>query len=150
MKLITLHYFGFLYFFLQGKRIKPFKMEIPCVCWTVLFQVDTSRSHMIGGKKKLQSKLPSQDWGCRTFFKLVIEGGLALPTVGGAIPGLVVLGSIRKQTEQAILQHPSMASASVPGSRFLPCSSFCPSFFQQCIVTQKCRPNKPFPFQLPF
>lgn len=76
LKLITLHYFGFLYFFLQGKRIKPFKMEIPCVCWTVLFQVNTSRSHMIGGKKKLQSKLPSQDWGYRTFFKLVIEGGV--------------------------------------------------------------------------
>jgi hypothetical protein len=36
---------------------------------------------------------------CKTFSQLVIkrEG----PMVGGAIPGLVVLGSIRKQAEQA-------------------------------------------------
>jgi hypothetical protein len=36
--------------------------------------------------------------------------------VGGAIPELVVLGSIRKQAEQASKEHPSMASASVPAS----------------------------------
>ena len=36
--------------------------------------------------------------------------------VGGAIPGLVVLGSIRKQAEQASKKHPSMASASAPAS----------------------------------
>jgi hypothetical protein len=36
---------------------------------------------------------------CGAFSQLVIkEGG---PLVGGAIPGLVVLGSIRKQAEQA-------------------------------------------------
>ena len=36
---------------------------------------------------------------CGAFSQLVIkEGG---PIVGGAIPGLVVLGSIRKQAEQA-------------------------------------------------
>jgi hypothetical protein len=36
---------------------------------------------------------------CKAFSQLVIkEGG---PIVGGAISGLVVLGSIRKQTEQA-------------------------------------------------
>jgi hypothetical protein len=39
--------------------------------------------------------------------------------VGGAIPGLVVLGSKRKQAEL----HPSMASASAPASRFLLCVS---------------------------
>jgi hypothetical protein len=37
--------------------------------------------------------------------------------VGGAISGLVVLGSIRKQVEQARgSKHPSMASASAPAS----------------------------------
>jgi hypothetical protein len=38
---------------------------------------------------------------CKAFSQLVIEGGKAQPIVGGAIPGLVVLGSIRKQAEQA-------------------------------------------------
>jgi hypothetical protein len=53
--------------------------------------------------------------------------------VGGAIHGLVVLGSIRKQAEQArgntsVSSAPSMASASAPASRFLPCVSSCPDF----------------------
>jgi hypothetical protein len=34
---------------------------------------------------------------CKAFSQLVIKG----PLVGGAIPGLVILGSIRKQAEQA-------------------------------------------------
>ena len=38
--------------------------------------------------------------------------------VSGATSGLMVLGSIREQTEQASKQHPSMASASA--SRSLP------------------------------
>jgi hypothetical protein len=51
---------------------------------------------------------------CKSFSQLVIkEGG---PIMGGAIPGLVVLGSIRKQAEQArgskpVSSTPSMASA---------------------------------------
>ena len=36
---------------------------------------------------------------CGAFSQLVIKG--AGPLVGGAIPGLVVLGSIRNQAEQA-------------------------------------------------
>ena len=40
--------------------------------------------------------------------------------VDGAIPKLVVLGSIRKQAEQASKQHSSMASMSAPASKFLP------------------------------
>jgi hypothetical protein len=35
----------------------------------------------------------------KAFFQLVIKRGW--PIVGGAIPGLVVLGSIREQAEQA-------------------------------------------------
>ena len=50
--------------------------------------------------------------------------GWAQPTVGGAIPGLVVLGPIRKQASkpwgQASKQHPSMASASAPASGSCP------------------------------
>ena len=41
---------------------------------------------------------------CRAFSQSVIKGGG--PLVGGAIPGLVVLGSIRKQTEQARVSKP--------------------------------------------
>ena len=40
--------------------------------------------------------------------------------MSGVIPGLVVLGSIREQAEQVSKQHPSMASASAPASKFLP------------------------------
>jgi len=36
---------------------------------------------------------------CKAFSQLVIKAGR--PIVGGAIPGLVVLGSIREQGEQA-------------------------------------------------
>ena len=51
---------------------------------------------------------------CEAFSQLVIKG--KGPIVGGAIPGLVVLGSIREQAEQASKEHPSMASASAPAS----------------------------------
>jgi hypothetical protein len=67
--------------------------------------------------------------------------------VGGAIPGLVFMGSMRKQAEQArgskaasniplwprtqkqaIKQHLSMAYASAPASKFLPSVNSCPDF----------------------
>jgi hypothetical protein len=38
-------------------------------------------------------------FSCKAFSPLVIKG--KEPVVGGAIPGLVVLGSIREQAEQA-------------------------------------------------
>jgi hypothetical protein len=34
--------------------------------------------------------------------------------MGNAFPGLVVMGSIRKQAEQVSKKHPSMASTSAP------------------------------------
>jgi len=56
------------------------------------------------------------------------------PTVGGAFSGLVVLSSVIKQAEQTMRNKPLSStlhgSASAPASRFLPCLSFCPSFFQ--------------------
>ena len=38
---------------------------------------------------------------CKAFSSISDQGGRAQPIVGGAIPGLVVLGSIREQAEQA-------------------------------------------------
>ena len=49
---------------------------------------------------------------CKAFSQLVIKDERLL--VGGTIPGLVVLGSIKEQAEQASKEHPSMASASAP------------------------------------
>jgi hypothetical protein len=52
---------------------------------------------------------------CGAFSQLVIKG--EGPLVGGTIPGLVVLGSIRtSQGKQASKEYPSMASASAPAS----------------------------------
>jgi hypothetical protein len=53
--------------------------------------------------------------------------------VGGTIPGVVVLSSIRKQAEKAKGSKsesniPSMGSASAPASRLLPCVSSSPDF----------------------
>jgi hypothetical protein len=52
--------------------------------------------------------------------------------VGGAIYRLVILGSITRLSKpwEASQQHPSMASASSPASRFQPCLSSCPDFVQ--------------------
>jgi hypothetical protein len=49
---------------------------------------------------------------CKASSQLVIKG--ERPLVGGTISGLVVLGFIREQSEQASKEHPSMASASAP------------------------------------
>jgi hypothetical protein len=52
----------------------------------------------------------------RVFFSISDQWGRAQPIVGGAIPGMVGLGS-RRQRKQASKQHPSIASTSAPGSR---------------------------------
>jgi hypothetical protein len=56
---------------------------------------------------------------CKAFPQLVIKG--ERPLVVGTISGLVVLGSIKEQSEQArgkqaSKEHPSMASVSAPDS----------------------------------
>jgi len=43
---------------------------------------------------------------CKAFSQLVMERGRTQPIVGGAVPGLVVLGSIREQAEQAMESKP--------------------------------------------
>jgi hypothetical protein len=60
-------------------------------------------------------KIPLPDWPVGKpvgFSSLVIDGGRPRPLwagvahLGGAIPGLVVLGSVRKQAEQAMGSKP--------------------------------------------
>jgi hypothetical protein len=60
---------------------------------------------------------------CKAFSQLVIKGGRAQPTVGGAIPGLVVLGSIRKQAKQARGSKPVSNIPPWPLHQLLPPSS---------------------------
>jgi len=65
---------------------------------------------------------------CKAFSQLVIKAGG--PLVGGAVPGLVVLGSVREQAEQA--RGASQEVTSLHGlcisSCFLPCMSSSPDF----------------------
>jgi len=72
---------------------------------------------------------------CKAFSQLVIKLGDAQHIVGGAIPGLVVLGSIRKQAEQARESKP--VNSTPPGPlhqhlppQFLPCVSSSPDFLR--------------------
>jgi hypothetical protein len=48
---------------------------------------------------------------CKAFSQLVIKGGKAQPIVGGAIPGLIVLSSIRKQAESRAWWHTPLIPA---------------------------------------
>ena len=57
-------------------------------------------------------------------------------------PGFYKKAGWASHGEQASEEHPSMASASAPASRFLQCLSSCPDF------QWKCQSNKPFPPQL--
>jgi hypothetical protein len=65
--------------------------------WLVLCQLDTGWSYH--RERSFSWASASMRSSCEAFSQLVIkwEG----PLVGGAISGLVVLGSIRKQAEQA-------------------------------------------------
>jgi hypothetical protein len=58
--------------------------------------------------------------------QLVIDGGRAQPTVGGVIPRLVALGSIRKQVEQAMETKPVSSTPPWALHQFLPQGS-CPA-----------------------
>jgi hypothetical protein len=84
---------------------------------------------------------------CKAFSQLVIKGGGLI--VGGAIPGLVVLGSIKRQTEQVSGSKPvtSLHGLCI-SSCFLTCLSFSPDFLWWWTAMWKCKLNKPFPPQL--
>lgn len=83
---------------------------------------------------------------------MMFNCGRAQSLVGNAVPGLVVLDSIRKQIDQVRgkqvgKQHLSTASASDPASRILPCSSSCPlisfSDEQECVSVSQMNPFLP-------
>jgi len=59
---------------------------------------------------------------CKAFSRLVSSGGG--PIVGGTIPGLVVLGSIRKQVEQVRESKPVSNIPPWPLHHLLPPSSY--------------------------
>ena len=65
---------------------------------------------------------------CKAFSQLVIKG--ERPIVGGTISGLVVLGSIREQAEQARASKPVQMSLHgfCISSCFLTCLSSSPDF----------------------
>jgi hypothetical protein len=85
------------------------------LCWLVLC-VNLTQVEVI------TEKGASMRSSCRAFSQLVIkwEG----PIVGGAIPGLVVLGSIRKQAEQARGRKPVSNILPWPLHQLLPLSSY--------------------------
>jgi hypothetical protein len=86
-------------------------MDSPLVAplyWLVLCQLDTGWSYHI--ERSLSWGNASMRSSCGAFSQLVSKG--ERPLMGGTISGLVVLGSIREQTEQASEEHSSMASAS--------------------------------------
>jgi hypothetical protein len=100
------------------------------------------------------SRERSFSWGsasmrssCGAFSQLVIKG--ERPLVGGAISGLVVLGSKREQAKQARGSKPvTFLHGLCISSCFLTCLSSSPASFgdqQQC---GKYKLNKPFPPQL--
>jgi hypothetical protein len=110
----------------------------------------------------IQRKLSGGNWenhfirlscrqACGIFYQFVIVER-AQPIVSGAIPVEVVLTSIRKQNEQAmgsmqVSSTHSMASASAPTTRFLPCLISCPGSFQWWTTLWNFKPDKHFAFQ---
>jgi hypothetical protein len=81
---------------------------------------------------------------CKAFSQLVIKG--ERPRVDGTISGLVVLGSIREQTEQARGSKPVRNIP--PWPLHLTCLSSSPDFLWFLSAIWKYRLNKPFPPQL--
>jgi hypothetical protein len=84
-------------------------------------QLDTSQSYH--RERSLPWVNASMRSNCKAFSQLVIQRGGSL--VGGAIPGLVVLGSIRKQAEQARGSNPVSGTPPLPLYQLLLPSS-CP------------------------
>jgi hypothetical protein len=65
-------------------------------------QLDTGWSYH--GERSFSWGSASMRSICGAFSSLVVKG--EGPLVGGAIPGLIILGSIREQAEQASKKHP--------------------------------------------
>ena len=117
--------------------------------WWALCQLDTSHSHLRGGNLNWQSvkmrKLrPIRLVGCQTceaFCQLATNGQGRSPL--WVVPLLLrVLGSIRKQAEQARGSKPVSSTCPWPLHQPLPPGS-CPDFLQWSTVLWKCKLDKP-------
>ena len=87
-----------------------------------------------------------QLWG---IFSISDQWRRAQPVVSGAIPGLVVLGSIRRQVEQATWSKAVSSTSPWLLHQLLPPGSFpvlisWPDSLQWWTAMWKCKPNKPF------
>jgi hypothetical protein len=91
------------------KNTRNIPKHYKCTGW---FCVSTGWNHH--RERSVRWGNASMRSSCEAFSQLVIKG--RGPILGGTIPGLIVLGSIREQAEQASKKHPSMASASTPAS----------------------------------
>jgi hypothetical protein len=88
---------------------------------------------------------------CKAFSQWVIKGegahsGWCHPWIGS--PGFYKKANWASQGQESTKQHPSMASASAPASKFLPCVSSSPDFHWWWTAVWKCQLNKPFLPQL--
>ena len=81
---------------------------------------------MRGRKKCLHEIQLRAIYNCKTI-SISDQWERVQPVVGEATAGWIILGSVRKQAEQASKQHPSMASVSAPASRFQTCLCSRPS-----------------------
>jgi hypothetical protein len=72
--------------------------------WLVLY-VSLTQAGVTTEKKRFSWGSASMRFSCGIFSQLEIKG--RGPIAGGAIPGLVVLGSIKKQAEQARRSKPA-------------------------------------------
>ena len=72
------------------------------VCW--LFCVTFTQAGIIWEQEQSAEKMPPPDWPVvfLLFPWLIIDMGEVQLTVGSATPGLVVLGALRKQADQAM------------------------------------------------
>jgi hypothetical protein len=125
--------------------------------WVILCQLGTSLSPFRAGAST--EKMPPSDWTTAKLVghflnsRLMEEGpahcGWHHPWAGGS-ECYKGAGWARHQ-EQASQQHPSMASASVPASRFLPCwVPALTSFNDQQWCGMVSQIKNPFPAQLGF
>lgn len=85
---------------------------------------------------------------CRAFSLQATDVGGPSPLWVRDLPGLVVLGLVRKQAEQVSNLHSSMASATAPAYRLLTCLSSYPDLLGWWRLIGKHMMNKPFPLQV--
>jgi len=133
----------------EGERERERVYVCMDVCIGVLASfVSTWHSWSYHRKRSFSWGNASMRSNCKAFSQLVIKG--ERPLVGGTISGLVVLGSIRKQVEQARGSKPVMNIPPWPLHQLLlpdllEFQSWLPWWWT---AVWKCKLNKPSPPQL--